>query len=181
MSFIVLFVLSFVLINDKSKPTTGEIKAYAEYMIILEWDDKSKNDLDLWVKGPNGRLIGFRNPDDGSIFLDRDDVGLSNDYYYDESGSVKNILINREVITIRGIFPGRYVVNVHAFNLTKNEVYAPENCRVSIIKINPYRIVAKNEMVFEFSSEEQTAFSFEIYDDGSISNFGVGYEPLVNR
>ena len=47
--FVLLFILAFMLINPITKK--AEIPKKAEIMVMLEWEDKSKDDIDLWVVG----------------------------------------------------------------------------------------------------------------------------------
>ena len=105
LGFVFLFIISFILINDPEKKESIEQKA--EYMIILSWDDDLNNDIDLWVQGPSG-TVGFRNPQQGNMFLDKDDLGHRNDAIVN-GGVEKIIYINREVTSIRGFQKGEYI------------------------------------------------------------------------
>ena len=48
--FVFLFVIAFILINPPVKKSDAPKKA--EYIITLEWEDDSHDDVDLWVKEP---------------------------------------------------------------------------------------------------------------------------------
>ena len=71
--FAFLFIIAFILIN----PITEEahIKAKAEFMVIMEWDDKSNYDIDLWMQDPLDTIVGFPNKESGWLHLDKDDLG----------------------------------------------------------------------------------------------------------
>ena len=46
--FVMLFVIAFLLINPIAKK--ADIPVKAEFVIVLEWDNESHTDLDLWVQ-----------------------------------------------------------------------------------------------------------------------------------
>ena len=78
LGFVVLFVLALLLINPITKQ--GDIPTKAELMITLEWDEESRDDIDIWILGPlMGAPISFQNKHSGFMHLDRDDLGRSND------------------------------------------------------------------------------------------------------
>ena len=61
--FAFLFIIAFILIN----PITEEanIEAKAEFMVIMEWDERSHYDVDLWMQDPNRTIVGFPNREIG--------------------------------------------------------------------------------------------------------------------
>ena len=103
------FVLAVMFMNPQAKK--GIIDPKAEYIITLNWTDNSPDDIDLWVEDPKGSIIWFRNREAGLVHLDRDDRGMLNDTLEIDGKSLTNPL-NQEVVTIRGIVPGEYVVNL---------------------------------------------------------------------
>ena len=56
--FTFLFMLAFILINPVAKKEVLDPKA--EYLIVVSWDDKSQNDIDVWVKDNDGNAVSFR-------------------------------------------------------------------------------------------------------------------------
>ena len=77
--------------------------------------DGSTDDIDTWVQDPAGNLVWFRAREAGLMHLDRDDRGLTNDVIVVNGKQVVNPL-NQEVVTLRGIAPGEYTVNVHYYD-----------------------------------------------------------------
>ena len=71
--FTSLFIIALLLINPVAK--TGKIEPEVEMIITTEWDKDSNNDIDIWVKGPNGPAVGYSGKDIGYIVLNRDDIG----------------------------------------------------------------------------------------------------------
>ena len=119
LAFISMFILALLLINPV--PKKSEIERKAEYIITLEWDDKSHDDIDIWIEDPVNNILSFRNKAAGLMHLDKDDLGQINDVIYLPDGTQQVIELNREVVTFRGWIKGEYVVNVHMYTKRKRE------------------------------------------------------------
>lgn len=168
LGFVFLFIISFILINDPVKKEGIEKKA--EFIIILSWDSKANKDIDLWVDGPLG-YVGFTSPQQGNMFLDRDDLGHRNDTYYDNENNVKRIInINREVINIRGIISGEYTVNAFYYANGDGNADIETNVSVEIIKLNPYSQIYEGTKIFNVRAQEETFVRFTMDSDGIITN-----------
>ena len=72
---------------------------------------------------------------------------------------------NREIVSIRGILPGEYVVNVHMYHMNSEE-----SCLVTLQldKINPYKTTALKEVTLTVKAEEKTAFRFTVNQNGDV-------------
>ena len=68
LAFISMFILALMLINPI--PKKSEIERKAEYIVTLEWDDKSKDDIDIWIEDPVKNLLSFKNKVAGLMHLD---------------------------------------------------------------------------------------------------------------
>jgi len=112
LGFVVMFVLAFILINPIAK--SGAIDPKAEFLITLSWPDGRREDVDLYVEDPAGELVWFRSREAGLMHLDRDDLGERNDVIVVGGRQVVSPL-NQEMVSIRGILPGEYVVNLHLY------------------------------------------------------------------
>lgn len=172
--FVILFVLALLLIAEDKKNDDGKIVPKAEFLITLTWDEDSANDLDLWVRGPDG-IVSYRRKEAGMMHLDKDDLGHANDQMM-INGEMTTVRINHEVVTLRAIQPGRYTIAVHFFS--KNSE-GPVDAMVRVIKMNPYRDVAESTKTFEVSGQEQTMLSFTIAPDGSVSGIDYIDDPFV--
>jgi hypothetical protein len=178
--FVFLFVIAFILINPPVKKSDAPKKA--EYIITLEWDNDSYDDVDLWVKEPGGGTVSYQTREQGSLNLEKDDLGRSNDFWRKPDGSIEEIRLNREVITIRGIQEGRFQVAVHIYsrrtmlvtptNGKPRRVPAtdgPGNITVSLIKINPYGEVYKVNREYSSRGQVFTAFNFVLDKNGNVT------------
>jgi len=160
--FAALFTLSFVMINPSRENANTESKA--EFIITITWPHEQDNDVDVYVEDPEGHLVSFNRREDGLMHLDRDDLGHRNDTIQTPDGPIA-YNENREIVSIRGILPGEYIVNVHMYH--KNSV---ENCPVTIQldKINPFKTAALKEVTLVIKEEEKTAFRFTVNQNGDV-------------
>lgn len=160
-----LFILSFVQIKDK-EPSKKVTEARAEFIITITWPYEQDCDVDSYVEDPNGALVCFRRREDGLMHLDRDDLGMNNDKIITPHGTIE-FKENREVVSIRGIVPGEYVVSVHMYS--KREIEGPVPVTIRLEKINPYQIVTVQTVELMESYEEKTAFRFTLDKDGDVT------------
>lgn len=185
LGFVFLFVVSFLMINEPEKKS--EIEQKAEYIIVLDWDDESDSDIDLWVETPRGK-VGFMNTQVGSVFLDKDDLGHRNDTYGTSMGSEESnvVHINREIVNIRGFEPGEYIVNAHFYggrnkdgSMGNKNVADILTLTVSIYKLNPYSVVHTAEKKFSRVGQEETFARFTIKPDGTYKDVNTLSKKIV--
>jgi len=115
-----LVIVAVIMMNEKD-PKKKVTEAKAEYMIVVEWPHERDDDVDTYVEDPNGKLVFFRRREDGLMHLDRDDVGWRNDRIQLPDGTFAEVKLNREVVSLRGIIPGEYVVNVHMYSMRSTD------------------------------------------------------------
>ena len=171
--FIFLFVMAFVLINPIAKKSNVEINA--EFIITMEWPNKAEDDVDLWVRDPLGNTAGFKSKDVGLMSLDRDDLGKANDKVTTSDGKTIIVRNNEEHLTIRGIIPGEYIVNVHLYQkklekqvnvMNGSKYYEKIPVTVTVEKLNPYGIVAIKKIILLHKGQELTVLRFTVTEDG---------------
>ena len=175
--FAFLFIVAFILIKPESKKKDFERRA--EYIVVLEWDKGVPDDLDLYVRDPLGGLVSFRHPRVNFSHLDKDDLGSRNDSVIMSDGTLKTIPINREVVTIRGIIPGEWIINAHYYspynlNRTKDEAL---NVKVELHKVNPYSILGIWEKKYYRKGQEETFVRFTIDTKGKM----IGSFKYLNK
>lgn len=173
--FVFLFVIAFILINPIAKKSN--IIVPAEYMIVLTWPDENDDDIDIWMRDPNGEIIGYQKKDNGVMHLDRDDIGSANDKM-DIDGQSVTIKLNREVVTLRGILPGEYNISIHYYR--KN---TPDNSSmpvtVEVSKINPYSVVYKQTQEFTIQGQGINYYKFTVRPDGNFENVTTSEENII--
>ena len=173
--FVFLFILAFVLINPVAKKSDVEI--VAEFIIKITWPTDSVDDIDLWMRDPLGNYAGFKSKDVGLMSLNRDDLGTSNDTVYDPDGKRIVVFRNEELITIRGIVPGEYIVNVHWYGdkppITElgQKDYPIVPVETQIEKINPYNVVYAKIVNLTIKGQEITVIRFTVDEKGNVVKF----------
>ncbi|MCZ6665655.1 MAG: hypothetical protein O7B81_10140 [Gammaproteobacteria bacterium] len=174
LGFTYLFLIAIMFMNPVAKK--GIIDPKAEYIITIGWPDNNPDDIDTWVEDPNGNVIWFRNREAGLIHLDRDDRGIVNDTIVINGTEIQNPL-NQEVVTIRGIVPGEYVVNLHYYATETNK---PVKATVKVAKVNPaLEIVYYGDTVLDEKGDEKTAVRFVIDKSGRVDQISHIFKSLV--
>jgi len=169
--FAFLFIVAFLLIKPEAKREDFDRKA--EFIVVMEWDKERQDDIDLYVQDPSKDIVHFRNARVNFMHLDKDDLGKRNDRII-VNGVERFVKINREVVTIRGIVPGEYIVNVHYYsdysehgNYTR-EPMSPLEVKVAVHKVNPYSIVWEGIKYFKRRGQEETFIRFTMDKDGKV-------------
>jgi len=168
--FAFLFIIAFLLIKPEAKKEDFERRA--EFVVVMEWDNDATGDIDLYVEDPTNKQVSFRYHNHNFMHLDKDDLGAMNDTVVNADGSTTTIAINREVVTIRGIIKGEYVINGHYYSLRSYDKINPEKpvitVRVELHKVNPYSIMWVGEKEFTHRGQEETFLRFRLDKDGNI-------------
>ena len=166
LGFAVMFVLAYLMINPTAK--TGAVDNKAEFLVTLSWPDGRREDVDLYVLDPDGNLVWYGRREAGLMHLDRDDLGRANDVVVVDGREVVNPL-NQEIVAIRGILAGEYVVNVHLYRATREAAPVPVNVKVE--KLNPsVSVVHYGGFELTRQSEERTAVRFTVRADGGVGD-----------
>ena len=173
--FISMFILALLLINPV--PKKSEIERKAEYIITLEWDDKSHDDIDIWVEDPVNNILSFRNRVAGLMHLDKDDLGQINDIIYLPDGTQQVIELNREVVTFRGWIKGEYVVNVHMYTKRSD---GDASVKVTMLKINPYKLLWEDNILLAHQGQEFTVRRFTLNLQGDITKTSTVEKLFIN-
>jgi hypothetical protein len=176
LAFAIMFILAYLLINPIAK--TGAVDNKAEFLITMTWPDYRREDVDLHVLDPAGHHVWYRQREAGLMHLDRDDLGLRSDTIVVDGREVVNPL-NQEVVSIRGILPGEYVVNVHLYRAA-GEPTVPVTVKVE--KINPtVEVLYYGTVELTFRGEERTATRFTVRPDGSVTDVNSLPKRIVPR
>ncbi len=175
--FVVLFSISFLLMSKKIEDDR-KIKATAEFMVTSIWPKGSDNDVDTYMEDPLGNLVFFQKREEGLMHLDRDDLGRRSDTVKGIDGSVFYVPENREIVTVRGIIPGEYVVNVHMYLNRDRSTETPVT--VTLEKLNPQvTIVTSRKIDLGKTGDEKTAFRFTVGSDGNVTETGTLFKSLA--
>lgn len=176
-AFVFCFIVALLAMNPKALKA-GDIPSKAEFIVNVTWPDLNPNDVDTWVQDPGGNLVWFRAREAGLMHLDRDDRGLQGDVIVVDGRQIVNPL-NTEVVTVRGIEPGEFTVNVHYFDSKDGR---PVEVTVSIIKVNPRAdVVFYGNVTLARKGDEATAARFTVLPDGNVTHVNTLAKSLVQR
>jgi hypothetical protein len=165
---------AFSLINPTAK--TGVVDLKAELLITVTWPDNDPNDMDLYVEDSAGNIVWYHSKEAGLMHLDRDDRGNYRDTITVNGKQIQNPL-NQETVTIRGIVPGEYVVNVNEFVAS-----TPDKVPVSVKveKLNPVAtVIYYGTIEFDHKGQEETFVRFTLDADGQVSDVNTKSKSLV--
>jgi hypothetical protein len=99
------------------------------------------------------------------MHLDRDDLGQRNDFIEVAGSRIVNPL-NQEVVSIRGIVPGEFVVNVHLYRANDGSEFP---ATVKVEKLNPkVDLVFYGSVSLSEQGDERTAVRFALGADGRV-------------
>jgi hypothetical protein len=170
-ALLVIMAAIFILISPKKADDEG-VKPKVEYMISMEWPGDLNYDVDLWVKTPSGKVVYYANREAGFVSLERDVLGWTNQAMLVGDKTVTRT--NQEVITLRGIEPGEYVVNVHYYSApgftSLGGETPPFPVSVRLERLNPrYELVTEEIKPMHTVRKEVHMFRFTLDEKGNYS------------
>ena len=174
LGFTFMIFTAFALISPTAK--TGTVDLKAEFIITMTWPDNNPNDMDLYVEDPAGNIVWYHSKEAGLMHLDRDDRGDYKNTITVNGKTIRNP-IRQEIVTVRGIIPGEYVVNVNEF-LDTSPVKMPVSVKVE--KLNPTATVAFYDThEFDHKGQEETYVRFTLDGDGQVTDLNTRAKSLV--
>ena len=118
------------------------------------------------------------------MHLDRDDRGNSNNTIMVNGNKVVNPL-RQEVVTIRSIVPGEYVINAHYYETKDIDASDPKAgqpvlATLSVIKVNPKaEVVFYGQSTLEARGKEVTMARFTVTPEGGVDNVNTIPKNLI--
>ena len=178
LGFVAIVILILSHINP---PESGKDDTVPPGNVIVEirWADGLDADVDLWVKAPSDKAVGYSNLNGKFFNLLRDDLGA----YLDP------LDLNYENAYTRGIIPGEYVVNVHLYNVrtvtARDSIPIPVQVMVSVAKdridgMRSQRILSQ-QVRLKYVGHEVTVFRFALDENGDILAGSVHNTPIKLR
>lgn len=152
-----MFFISFVMINKPAEQ--GNVVSKAEMLITVNWPDNNPDDVDTYVEDPAGNIVWYNQMNAGLMHLERDDRGNFKDTILVNGKEITNPL-NQEIVTLRGLEDGEYVVNV--VHYIANGA-APLPVQVKVEKLNPtVKVIFYQTLYLKGTGDEQTAVRFTL-------------------
>jgi len=176
-AFVFCFIVALLAFNPKANKN-GDIPAKAEFIITVTWPDNNPNDIDAWVQDPADNLVWFRQRDAGLMHLDRDDRGAGNDSVIVNGRTISNP-VRQEMVTLRGIMPGEYIVNAQYY---ESRDHKPVDVTVTVVKVNPRAdILYHGTVQLPAQGEERTMVRFTLDDQGNATDINTLPKNIVKR
>lgn len=176
-AFVFCFVIAMLAFNPRARKA-GDVPAKAEFIITVSWPDNNPNDVDAWVQEPGGATLWFRQRDAGMLHLDRDDRGAMNNSVI-VNGRAVSSPVRQEIVTLRGLVPGEYVVNAHYYE-SKDRL--PVDVSVAVVKVNPQaEIVYTGTQQIPAKGDERTLVRFSIDEGGTVTDLNTRPKTIVQR
>ena len=165
-----LFFIALLAMNPEAKE--GKVESKAEFIITMTWPDDHPDDIDLYAEDPLGNIVWYHVREGGFLVLDRDDRGSANNTITVDGKKITSPF-RQETITLRGIVPGEYTINVHYFLATKG---GPVPVIVKVEKVNPVlEVISYDTMMLDRMGEEKTAVRFKLAANGNVLD--VNHRP----
>lgn len=169
LGFVTMVVL---MLPHLAPPTQGEETIASPGNLIVEarWPDDVDVDVDLWVKAPNDRPVGFSNSSGVVFDLLRDDLGFERD----DTG------LNYEFAFSRGAPAGEYVVNIHLYSNRVLAATVPVDVRVRLSReadTKP-RSVTSKRLILNHAGHEVTVVRFTLDESGRLVSGSVNDFPV---
>jgi hypothetical protein len=174
LGFTFLFLVAVMFVNPQAR--SGRVDLKAEYIISVTWPDQLADDIDLWVQDPLGETVSYLRKDAGWLHLDRDDRGEINDTIIVDGREVV-YPINQEVVTIRGIIPGEYIVNLYYYTAAQAQ---PIEALVKVERVNPtLQTVFVRKVLMTEQDQESTVVRFTLDNQGRLSGISELQKQLT--
>ena len=152
--FVFLFFIAYILINPIAEK--GKVDPPDIAMIVIDWEENSKIDVDIWVKDPKGNILSFTNKTHPGMHLEKDDVGVGNDTYQGKLVYNKN----QEVVHFTNLFEGNYTVTLHLYALHRGKV--PMDVVVKLMNIKNYQFLGTKNVTLKTRGEEAGVMTFSV-------------------
>lgn len=160
LGFVAITLLLLPHINPKGRDAAAAVLPPGNVIVEVTWPDDLDTDVDLWVRAPGDRPVGYSNKG-GQVFnLLRDDLGKMND----------PTEINHEIAYARGMAPGEYVVNLHLYRNSARTLPVPVKVVVSATHAGnaSVRHLLEQRVDLSHEGEEVTVFRFELNKAGDV-------------
>jgi hypothetical protein len=171
-----MFFLAYLAINTDAKQ--GKVDTKAEMLVTVSWPDNHPDDIDTYVEDPQGNIVWYHVMEAGLMHLERDDRGDYKNTIVVNGVTIRNP-IREEIVALRGLIAGEYVVNVNHYLATTPD---PVPVSVKVEKINPkVEVVYYVRLILDHTGDEKTAVRFTIGADGKVTDINTRPKSLIRE
>jgi hypothetical protein len=163
--FLSCLLVVFVAVALTSAPP--HVKTFGAYAVVMTWP-ADQNDVDLYLRDPQGDICFFGNPQVGEMQLEHDDLGTAATSYGKHQG-------NQERIVVRSATPGQWIANVRLFSRMSGTAPIPVTVTLWDLRSEDHPVYSDRREV-RTPGDERTAFRFRIDQAGNAG--GISHLPL---
>jgi ABC-type phosphate transport system substrate-binding protein len=163
--FLSCLVVVFVAVALTSRPP--QVKTYGAYAVVMTWP-KGDNDVDLFVRNPDGAISYFGKAQVDQMQLEHDDLGTAMTGYAHTNE-------NQERTVLRSATPGEWTANVFLYTRSEGTSSIPVAVTLWDLRSED-RIVYRATRRLTRNGDERTAFRFTIGPGGNVA--GTSQLPL---
>lgn len=161
----IFVVLALIAVHAPKQPP--QIRTEGLYAVTIEWPAGSNDDVDLYVRDPQGNIAYFGAQDVGLMHLDFDDLGTARTgTQILPNGKKVVVRYNGEKTVIRAATAGEYTVNVEMYDKYDR---GPTRVVVKLWRIRGAQLVYQREVTLREDGDERTAFRFTLSSAGAAS------------
>jgi hypothetical protein len=184
-----LVIVAILIVSVAPNKVADGVHVEAQYLVSIEWDKMLNDDVDLWAIGPpdESRPSFYQHPESAALSLDRDSRGYIDDKLTLDGQTV--YLPHREVMTLRGVIPGRYVYGIHLYKarasddgLARDPRHLGVVVHAEVVKINPrVTTVFRKDFTLDYEGDAINIWAMDVSADGSFIEADPPVEPIVAR
>tara|TARA_B100000700_G_C14985382_1_gene828556 strand:- start:403 stop:1008 length:606 start_codon:yes stop_codon:yes gene_type:complete len=175
--FVTFFIITLIHVkSEQSEDAKLNIDLDSYVMIVATWPESYSDDVDLYVRGPDGSVVFFRNKDTEYMHIDRDDLGALGDGTPEAFSD--RVLTNREIVTVRKKVTGEYIVNAHLY---AKRSYDPVPVDIIIYKVRDRKVIDERVVSFTYRGEEQTISRFIVDKNGGVKKVENIFTPVAKK
>ena len=173
---VIAFLFFIALLAIRPEATDGKINSKAEFIITMDWPDNHPDDLDMFVQDPVGNIAWYRRREAGFLVLTAT-IAAARMISSWSTARKSPRRFARNIVTVRGIVPGEYTINVSHFQaLTGTPVIA----KVKVQKLNPTaQVIYDNIVSVDHTGDEKTAVRFTLDAAGKVIDVNSRQKSLM--
>jgi hypothetical protein len=184
-----LVIVAILIVSVAPKKVADGVHVEAQYLVSIEWDRILDDDVDLWATGPPNpsKPCFYQNVEAGALSLDRDSRGYMDDKMTVDGQTV--YLPHKEVLTLRGVVPGRYTYGIHLYKARRSEDGRARDphalgtvVHVEVIKLNPkVTSVFRKDFTLDYEGDAVNVWAMDVLPDGNFAEADPPVEPITAK
>ncbi len=184
-----LVIVAILIVSVAPKKVADGVHVEAQYLVSIEWDKMLDDDVDLWATGPPdaAKPCFYQNLEAGALSLDRDSRGYMDDKLTVDGQTV--YLPHKEVMTLRGVVPGRYNYGIHLYKARQSDDGHARDphalgiaVHVEVVKLNPkVTVVFRKDFTLDYEGDAINVWAMDVLADGSFAEADPPVEPITAK